>query len=298
MKTIVIAGASGFVGSSLSAFFSEHGWKVLTIGRSKADGTWNNQPSLVRALEGADAVVNLAGKSVNCRFTEKNVKELIRSRVETTRALGDAIVLCKQPPRVWINAGGASIYHENVDDINDEFSPANGAGVMADVARQWEEALQISHTPLTHKVVLRITLVLGSQGGVYPIFRFLTRTWNGGAQGNGKHMMSWIHIRDLVRLISTIIQQEDPPKIVNAAAPKPLSNKEFMLAFRKSLSTRLGIAAPAWLIKIGTAVLGVDSELILRGMNVRSEIAERMNFVFEFPRLEAALEDLAMSKGK
>ena len=298
MKTIVIAGASGFVGSSLNAFFMEHGWKVLTIGRSKADGTWNDQPSLVRALEGADAVVNLAGKSVNCRFTEENVKELVRSRVETTRALGDAIALCKHPPRVWVNAGGASIYREDADHVNDEFSPVNGEGVMADVARQWEEALQISPTPMTHKVVLRITLVLGSQGGVYPIFRFLTRTWNGGAQGNGKQMMSWIHMRDLMRLISTIIEQENPPPIVNAAAPKPLSNKEFMLAFRKSLSTRFGIAAPAWLIKIGTAVLGVDSELILRGMNVKSAVAEKMNFQFEFLQLEAALEDLAKSKAK
>jgi uncharacterized protein (TIGR01777 family) len=298
MKTIVIAGASGFVGSYLNAFFSEHGWKVLTIGRSKADGTWNDQPSLIRTLEGADALVNLAGKSVNCRFSDSNVRELIRSRVETTSALGDAIALCTRPPKIWVNAGGASIYREQVTIVNTESSPADGEGVMADVARRWEEALYSSSTPLTHKVVLRTTLVLGSEGGVYPIFRFLTRTWNGGSQGSGRQMMSWIHIHDLALLIATVVQSENPPHVVNAAAPQPLCNREFMRCFRKSLGVGFGIAAPAWLIKLGTLILGVDSELVLRGMNVKSAAADQMNFQFEFDKLDKALEDLAKSKGK
>jgi uncharacterized protein (TIGR01777 family) len=292
MKTIVIAGASGFIGSYLGGYFALQGWKVLTIGRNKADGTWDNQPSLVRVLEKADALVNLSGKSVNCRFSDENVKELIRSRVDTTRALGEAIALCRQPPRVWINAGGASIYRENVEKVNTEASPVDGKGVMADVARRWEEALNSSNTPQTRKVVLRITLVLGREGGVYPIFRFLTRTLNGGTQGSGNQMMSWIHIHDLARLICSIIEHEQAPSIVNAAAPHPVSNKEFMLAFRKTLGIRFGISAPAWLIKLGTAAIGVDSELILRGMNVKSAVADDLNFRFDYETVESALRNL------
>ena len=183
MKTIVIAGASGFVGKNLTRYFVDAGWNVLTVGRGKADATWNDQPSLIRALEGADAVVNLAGKSVNCRFTASNVAELIRSRVGTTTALGDAIALCSSPPKVWINASGASIYREQVSQANTEESPTDGEGTMAEVARQWEAAFNGCNTPNTRKVVLRITLVLGQDGGVLPLFKRLVRLGQGGRQG-------------------------------------------------------------------------------------------------------------------
>ncbi len=292
MKTIVIAGASGFVGKNLTRYFIDAGWNVLTVGRGKADATWNDQPSLIRALEGADAVVNLAGKSVNCRFTSSNVAELIRSRVETTRAIGDAIALCKMPPQVWINASGASIYRENVNRANTEDSPIDGEGTMAEVARQWEQALLKAPKVSTRRVALRITLVLGADGGVFPIYKRLVGLGQGGAQGSGNQWMSWIHITDLVRLIAFIIQKESIEGPVNAAAPEALTNTAFMAAMRESMKFPFGIPAPAPLIRIGTALIGTDSELILRGMQVISSKAPGHGFDFQYPTLSKAFLSL------
>ena len=296
MKTIVIAGASGFIGEYLSAFLTLQGWKIITLGRAHADATWSNQPSVVNALNGAHAVVNLAGKSVNCRFTPANVRELISSRVDTTQAIGDAIALCENPPAIWINASGASIYRENVTQPNDEDSPIDGEGTMAEVARNWEAAFANCHTPKTKKVALRISLVLGNGGGVYPTFRLLVKSFQGGAQGKGAHMMSWIHIHDFSRLVARILQSENNPSVMNAAAPNPLRNDAFMHAFRKSLGVRFGLSAPAPLIKIGTALLGVDSELVLRGMNVVSQQAKFIGFEYDYPNLDDALKQLAGNK--
>ena len=296
MKTVVIAGASGFVGENLNAFFANKGWRVCTIGRANADATWNDQSSIIRVLENADAVVNLSGKSVNCRFTAKNVQELIGSRVLTTRALGESIALCKNPPAVWINASGASIYRDDVQRVNNEDSPTDGEGTMAEVARLWEQALNECQTPKTKRVALRISLVLGKNGGVYPTFRMLTRMLQGGQQGSGCQMMSWIHITDLSSLIYSLANHHNPPPIVNAAAPEPLTNKAFMREFRSSLHVGIGIGSPAWMIKLGTAALGVDSELVLRGMNVISVRTEAMGFHFEYPTLASALSDLSATK--
>ena len=296
MKTVVIAGASGFVGENLSAFFAAKGWKVCTIGRANADATWNDQSSIIRVLENADAVVNLSGKSVNCRFTAKNVQELIGSRVHTTRALGESIALCKNPPAVWINASGASIYRDDAQRANTEDSPTDGEGTMAEVARLWEQALHECQTPKTQRVALRISLVLGSNGGVYPTFRMLTRMLQGGPQGSGNQMMSWIHITDLSHLIYTLVNHDNPPSAINAAAPEPLTNKAFMREFRSSLRIGLGIGAPAWMIKVGTTVWGVDSELVLRGMHVVSARTQALDFQFEYPTLASALSDLAETK--
>lgn len=292
MPTVVIAGASGFVGKNLTRHFQEGGWKVLSIGRSHADASWDDQPSLIRVMEGVDAVVNLAGKSVNCRFTPKNVEQLIQSRVSTTRALGDAIALCKQPPQTWINAGGASIYREEVAHSNTEDSPIDGEGVMAEVARLWEEALHDARTPNTRRIALRISLVLGKDGGVFPIFRRLVSLGQGGAQGSGSQMVSWIHMTDLARLITFILETESISGPINAAAPNPLSNRAFMAELRSAMSFPFGIPAPAPLIRLGTALLGVDSELILRGMNVVSTKAPRHGFTFQFETASHAFRAL------
>ncbi len=285
MKTIVIAGASGFVGKNLTRYFSELGWNVLSIGRSNADATWSDQSSLMHVLEGADAVVNLAGKSVNCRFNSANVSELIRSRVETTRAIGDAIALCKRPPSVWINASGASIYREQVKEANTEQSAIDGTGTMAEVARQWEASLYASAVPHTRKIALRITLVLGEDGGVWPIYKRLARFGLGGRQGNGKQMMSWIHVQDLCRLVQHCIDNEQLTGPVNAAAPGSISNADFMSVVRSSVGIRFGWPASVAEISLGTALIGVPKELVLRGMWVTSSVLQSSSFRFLYPTL-------------
>ncbi|MFN5621516.1 MAG: TIGR01777 family oxidoreductase [Flavobacteriales bacterium] len=294
MKTLVIAGASGFIGSHLIEHAAILGWNVKTIGRDRADATWNDQPSLMRVLEGADAVINLAGKSVNCRFTADNIEALIRSRVDTTQAIGDAIALCKQPPKTWINASGASIYPENVSEPNTEDSAIDGAGVMADVARQWENALYTMHLPATRRIALRITLVLGKDGGVFPIYKRLVSLGQGGAQGTGKQWVSWIHVTDLTRLLFFLLENDSISGPVNAAAPEPLPNQAFMATLRKAMKFPFGIPAPALLIRMGTAVIGADSELILRGMRVVSVKSPKHGFLFDYPTADAAFAALLL----
>ena len=284
MKTIVIAGASGFIGAHLSRYFESLGWKVKTIGRSNSHGSWDNPQSIVAALEAADAVVNLAGKSVNCRFSKANVDELIRSRVDTTRAIGEAIVQCVNPPQVWVNASGASIYREHVGEANTELSPTDGEGVMAEVARLWEAAFFESKLPTTRKVALRISLVLGDDGGVWPILKRLARFGLGGKQGSGKQMMSWIHIKDLCSLIQYIVEHEKIVGLVNAASPGCISNREFMKVVRTSVGRKWGWPASTLEIKLGTALLGVPPELILRGMWVRSRV-EDFNYTYSDLRM-------------
>lgn len=285
MKTIVIAGASGFIGAHLSRHFESLGWKVKTIGRSRSNGTWDDQSSLIRTLEGSDAVVNLAGKSVNCRFTRSNVEELIRSRVETTAAIGEAIAHCKQPPAVWINASGASIYREHVSAANNEQSPTDGEGTMAEVARRWEQAFFEATTPHTRKVALRITLVLSRDGGVLPIYLKLVRLGQGGRQGSGSQMMSWIHVDDLARLVESCIHNSSVSGPVNAVAPQCLTNKEFMTTIRHSMGVKLGVGAPSFLITLGTFLIGAPHELVLRGMWVQSNQLTIINFSFLYPNL-------------
>jgi uncharacterized protein (TIGR01777 family) len=292
MKTLVIAGASGFIGSYLIEHATMLGWKVKTIGRKQADATWNDQPSLMRVLDGADAIINLAGKSVNCRFTADNIEALIRSRVDTTQAIGDAIALCKQPPKTWINASGASIYPENATEANTEESTIDGDGVMADVARQWEKALYSRQLTNTRRIALRITLVLGKDGGVFPIYKRLVALGQGGAQGTGKQWVSWIHVADLTRLLFFIVGNDSIAGPVNAAAPEPLTNDAFMFALRKAMKFPFGIPAPAFLIRVGTAMIGADSELILRGMQVVSSKAPQQGFRFDYPSADAAFAAL------
>ena len=292
MKTLVIAGASGFIGTHLMEHATMLGWKVKTIGRKQADATWNDQPSLMRVLDGADAVINLAGKSVNCRFTANNIEALIRSRVDTTQAIGDAIALCMQPPKIWINASGASIYPEKVSESNTEDSSIDGAGVMADVARQWEKALYARQLTNTRRIALRITLVLGKDGGVFPIYKRLVALGQGGAQGTGKQWVSWIHIADLSRLLFFLVGNDSITGPVNAAAPEPLPNHAFMAALRKAMKLPFGIPAPSLLIRMGSAIIGTDSELILRGMRVVSSKAPQQGFRFEYPSADAAFAAL------
>ncbi len=282
MKTIVIAGASGFIGKHVQDFFKSESWQVLTIGRTNSDAVWSDQTSLVKILEGADAVVNLAGKSVNCRFTEANVRELIQSRISTTRAIGEALGKCERPPAVWINASGASIYREHVSQANTESSPTDGEGTMAEVARQWEHAFFTSVTPSTRKIALRISLVIGRDGGVLPIYLRLARLGLGGKQGSGRQMMSWIHIDDLVQLVASLVQSTSFSGVVNAAAPESLTNSDFMRTIRESVSMPIGFPAPTIAIRLGTFLIGASHELVLRGMWVQSEVAETLDFSYRY----------------
>lgn len=291
---VVIAGANGFIGSELSERLTKDGYEVRAITRSGAF-RWDQPDSLTRALEGGTWLINLAGKSVQCRPSQRNIQELIDSRVNTTRALGDAIARCSKPPRCWINASGAGIYAE--DGIGQvEHSPTIGGTIMAEVARQWEAAFEACDTPSTRKVTLRITLVLGASGGVFPVFKQLVKYRQGGRQGSGNQRMSWIHIHDLYNMMLHIFAHDNIQGPVNAASPRTYSNAEFMRSMRKVMGVGFGLPAPSWLLRIGAVLLGINSELVLASMDVYPKKMIDHGFSFTYSQLEDALKECARMK--
>ena len=194
MNKIVIAGGTGFLGKFLAAKFRERGAEVIIISRNKGNVLWSDKQKVVRALNNADVVINLAGKSVDCRYNEKNKHIILHSRVETTRAIGDAISECKQPPRLWINSSTATIYRHAEDRPMTEEKGEIGKGFSVNVALQWEKAFFDFKLPATRQVALRMAIVLGKDGGVMQPLKRLVRFGLGGRQGRGNQMFSWIHI--------------------------------------------------------------------------------------------------------
>jgi uncharacterized protein (TIGR01777 family) len=200
-KKIVIAGATGFIGKYLTKRFYEKGDEVVIISRDKNHITWGNEKAIITALEHADLLINLAGKSVDCRYNEKNKKEILLSRTETTKALGEAIIKCNNPPALWINSSTATIYRHAEDRPMTEDAGETGEGFSVDVAKSWEHAFFQYKLPNTRQVALRTAIVLGKDGGDMKPFINLVRFGLGGKQGNGNQMFSWIHIEDVFEII-------------------------------------------------------------------------------------------------
>jgi len=299
---VIIAGGTGFLGGELTKHFSSKGDEVIVLTRSEKPPTdsaryvqWNGRmiDSWVEELEGSELLINLTGKSVDCRYTEKNKTEIMRSRVDATTILGRAIEQAIIPPRLWINASTATIYRYSTDQEMDEYTGEIGSDFSMSVANAWEEALYRSHTPKTRKVALRISLVLGESGGVYPVFKRLAKFGVAGKMGSGKQRFAWIHIKDVLRIVDFIHEKENLEGAVNCTAPDVPTNAEFLRLFRNSLGVSIGIPQPKWLLKIGAILIGTESELILKSRWVIPLKLKDEGFVFKFDTPEKALNDLA-----
>ncbi|MGH7977260.1 MAG: TIGR01777 family oxidoreductase [Limisphaerales bacterium] len=305
-KRIVLAGGSGFLGNALSKKLLAKNYEVVLLTRSprgRNDGAkeilWDAKSfgGWATLIDGAEAVVNLAGKSVDCRYNEKNRREIISSRVDSTHAIGEAIAKCSQPPRVWLNCSSATIYKHTFDTPMDE-SGETGATQEArdefsiEVIRQWERALDEAQTPATLKVALRITLVFGKDGGVFPMLRRLARFGLGGKMGSGKQFVSWIHEEDFCRAVEWIIANENLRGAVNLAAPNPLPNRETMRLIRKACGAPFGLPATEWMLEVGAFFLRTETELILKSRRVVPGKLLASGFQFQFPDLQVALKNL------
>lgn len=290
---IVISGATGFVGSYLTTRFRDDGFEVVRVGRgANADVSITDQPALVAALEGSLLLVNLAGKPITTRFTESNKKELIESRVETTRQLGTAIALCKQQPELWVNASGAHIYGTDDQIPHTENSPVADNFFLASMGAAWESALFKADVPAVRKIALRISVVLGRDGGALQPFLRLAKFGLGGTQGSGKQWFSWIHIEDIYRVIRFAMEHNEVSGPVNTSAPNPLRNKDFMKEVRAAVGMPLGIPAPEFGIRIGAAILGIESDIILKSLYVIPEKLNDLGFSFRYPTLKEALGEI------
>ncbi|SLM97009.1 TIGR01777 family oxidoreductase [Brevibacterium yomogidense] len=292
-QTVVLAGASGFIGSRLVRRFEEDGARVRTIGRgSEADARWGGD--LGGVLEGADALINLAGRSVSCRYTKRTADDILRSRTETTHALGRALAQCSSPP-LWINASTETIYRDARDRPQDEDTGELSSGFSVAVARAWEHELWDAPVQV-RKVALRMSIVLGAGGAMNPNIN-LARMGFGGRQGDSGQMLSWIHIEDVYRAVQHIIADRDLRGPINLASPHAVTNEEFMCSVRRHLGGRIGsrkgVRLPAWSLEAGARIIRTEAELVLKSRWVEPRRLTQSGFAFTHPELDDALAQIA-----
>ncbi len=306
---IVLPGGSGQIGASLARAFQRDGHEVVVLSRGARPAPWHvvawdakNPGPWTKELEGADAVINLAGRSVNCRYNAANRREIIASRVDSVRAVGRAIAAAAKPPRVWLQAGTATIYAHRYDAPNDEatgiIDPAEPGAPSTwrfsiDVATAWERTLEEFAPPRTRCVMLRSAMVMSpDRGGVFDVMLGLVRRGLGGRMGDGRQFVSWIHGDDFHRAICWLITCDDLAGAVNLAAPQPLPNADFMRALRQAVGVRFGLPAAEWMLEIGAVFLRTETELILKSRRVISGRLMQSGFTFNHPAWPEAARDL------
>lgn len=309
---VVLAGASGFLGTDLTRRFGEDGWEVRRIGRSGPDARWGDAAGLTRAVDGARLLVNLAGKSVDCRYTAANRAEILRSRVATTEELHRAVAAADAPPPVWMNASTATIYRHEEERANTERDGVLGEGFSVDVARAWEAAFFAGETPGVRRIALRMAIVLGD-GPATAILLRLARLGLGGPQYDGhwpgtrarraagvhhefrptagRQHFSWIHVEDVHRSIR-FLEESGLDGPVNLASPNPSDNTELSRLLRAAVGRRFGLPAPRFVLEPAMLLLRTEPELLLKSRWVVPARLEDAGFAFAHPHLDEALRSL------
>lgn len=303
---IILAGGSGFLGRTLAKWLAARGCDVVVLSRRSDDlpaaktvawdarslGGWTAE------LDGAAALVNLAGRSVNCRYTARNRRQMMDSRVLSTRVLGEAIARCANPPGVWLNSSTATIYKHTYGPPHDESgvieaTPEAKDEFSIEVARAWEREFDAAEVPGTRKVTLRTAMVFGNEpGGVYEVLRRLARYGLGGKMGHGRQGVSWIHADDFCRAIEWLIDNRNASGIYNLCAPNPLTNAEMMATLRRAFGMPVGLPAPRPMLEVGAFLLRTETELIIKSRRVAPARLVAEGFSFNFPDLPSAVADL------
>jgi len=299
MAKIILAGGSGFIGNMLAAHFTGKGNKVIVLTR-KGDMLkkgikyvyWDGQTigKWVTELEGSDVLINLTGKSVNCRYNDKNKKEIVSSRINATHVLSDALVAMKSPPLLWINAASATIYKNATDRPQDEYTGEIGTGFSVDVCKKWEAAFVEQDIPGVRKIGLRIAVVLGKNGGVIPYYFNLAKFGLGGRQGSGKQYFSWVYEEDVTGVIDFLIDHKQLKGIFNVASPNPVQNNELMKNVRDAVKMPFGLPATKWMLEIGTFLLRTETELILKSRWVIPAKLQDAGYKFKVADIKQALK--------
>ena len=308
---IIIPGGSGQVGTILARAFVRDGHEVVVLSRKPSPAPWKivdwdarTLDAWIKELDGADVVINLAGRSVNCRYSPANRRAIMESRVDSTRVVGQAIAGAKRPPRVWLQSGTATIYAHRYDGPNDETTGILGGsepGVpdtwrfSIEVAREWERALNAAVTPRTRKVVLRSAMTMSPDaGGIFETLHGLVRRGLGGRAGDGRQYVSWIHEVDFIRAVYWLIEHEELAGPVNLASPNPLPYEDFMRVLRKACGVSIGLPATKWMLEIGAMFMRTETELILKSRRVIPGRLTAAGFEFNFPEWAEAARDLCL----
>ncbi|MDQ8202081.1 TIGR01777 family oxidoreductase [Pelagicoccus sp. SDUM812003] len=302
MKRIVIAGGNGFLGQTLTRYFNSKSWEVSILTRQplslpfpakqvKWDG--ESMDDWAKELEGADALINLCGKSVNCRYTEANREAILQSRLKSTSVLKKALQAANDPPPVWLNASSGTIYQHSLHTPMDESTGTFGEGFSENVCKAWENECFSDDLPRTRRIAMRTSMVLGDgDNSVYPVLARLARWGLGGRIGAGKQLVSWIHELDFARAVTFLIEDHQIEGPVNITAPAPAPNSVFMSTLRNSLGSHFGLVHYRPILEAGAFLLRTESELVLKSRYVLPEILLKRRFVFAFPFLDEALSDL------
>ena len=307
-RRIVLTGGNGFIGRLLVKSFVAGNYEVVILTRSPRAGEtairqvrWDGRTlgDWAGELKGAQALINLAGRSVNCRYNARNRREILESRVQSTKVLGDAIALSRQPPQVWLNASTATIYKHTFDREMDEATGEIGATPEAkdefsiEVARAWEETLYEAPTPVTRKVALRTAMVFAAdKGGVFRTLRGLTRWGLGGAIAGGRQFISWIHEVDFCHSVEWLINRDDFSGPVNVASPNPIPQREMMRIIRRECGVPFGLPATRRMLEFAAFVHRTEAELILKSRRVVPSRLLAEGFQFRFPRMEDAVREI------
>lgn len=306
---VVIPGGTGQIGTALTKAFVNDGHEVVVISRSPAKRPWRTAVwdgktlgDWAAEIDGADVVINLAGRSVNCRYNEANRREIMDSRIDSTRAVGEAISQAANPPWVWLQSSTATVYAHSFERANDDVTGVIGGNepdapetwnFSIDVATNWERVTNEAQTPNTRKVLMRSAMVMGTgRGGIFDTMLGIVRLGLGGTAGSGKQYISWVHEDDFIRAVYWLIEHESLSGPINIASPNPLPNKEFMRIFREAWGTRIGLPAFEWQLAIGAFFLRTETELILKSRRVVPKLLTDSGFIFRFPDWEKACADL------
>jgi uncharacterized protein (TIGR01777 family) len=306
---IVIPGGTGQVGPVLARAFHEDGHRVVVLSRKPGIAPWKIEAwdgktlgGWAAELEDADVVINLAGRSVNCRYNAANRRAIMESRTNSTRIVGESIARTAHPPRTWLQASTATIYAHRYDAPNNEVSGALGGSephvpdtwrFSIDVAKAWERAVDEAETPRTRKVKMRSAMVMSpDRGGVFDALLGLVRYGLGGRSGHGRQYVSWIHYEDFIRSVYWLIEHEELEGDINLCAPNPVPNAEFMRTLREARGVPFGLPAAKWMLEVGAVFLRTETELILKSRRVVPERLLESGFTFLFPSWAEAARDL------
>ena len=314
---LTIAGGSGFMGRAIRASYAADGADIRTIGRAGADTTWDDPDGLARAVQGADILVNLAGKSVNCRYGPANRDEILRSRVSTTGALAEAVARASEPPPVWFNASTATIYRHAEDRPMTESTGELGEGFSVGVARAWEDAFFEPELPATRRVALRTAIVLGDGSALIPLLRLaqvgmggphLDGRWPASAARRragtyhafgarrGRQHFSWVHLDDVVGSLHFLADRADIAGVVNVTSPNPTDDATLMRTIRHVLGVPFGMPLPRWALELGSAAIRTETELVLKSRWVLPERLLDAGYRFRHPDLEPALRQIVEAR--
>lgn len=304
MNKLILAGGSGYLGTVLANYFGRR-TEIVVLSRQPLASFHSNHivrvvhwdgktlGSWVSELNGADAIINLAGRSVNCRYTLQNQQEIFESRTDATAVIAEAIQLAKHPPKVWINSSTATIYRHAEDRNMDEYTGEYQDDFSVRVAKQWESVFyNAAIQPIVRKIALRTAIVLGRTEGVMLRLMNLVKLGLGGKQGTGSQFVSWIHEVDFARAIEYLIERPDLVGTFNLAAPNPVTNDFLMRALRKAMQVPFGLPATKWMLRIGAWLIGTETELILKSRRVVPTRLLESGFIFTYPTILLAFNQI------